>query len=175
MAQADDINRLVEYYKWREKNIKLWTLLNPYSLFLNQNYERILLRKLNKYISNFMDTKILDVGCGTGLLLANYIRYGASLKNLYGIDLLDQRIAQAKESYPNINFLIGDASKLPYDDNVFDLVIQNTVFSSILDDKKRHDIASEMIRTTKENGIIVWYDAKTSRLNTNNFKAITKK
>jgi ubiquinone/menaquinone biosynthesis C-methylase UbiE len=61
------------------------------------------------------------------------MKYGARPENLYGIDLLDERIEEAKRLSPNIDFRCGNAEELPYEDGLFDIVIQFTVFTSILD------------------------------------------
>jgi hypothetical protein len=47
---------------------------------------------------------------------------------------------------------------LPYASRSFDLVLQLTAFSSILDDRIRCAIAGEMLRVLKPGGLIVWYD-----------------
>ncbi len=104
------------------------------------------------------DKKILDLGCGAGGELRNFIQYGALPENLYGTDLLEDKIEQAKMLSPNIDFRCGDASKLPYEDESFDIVMQFTVFTSILDEKMKRRIASEMLRVLKPDGIILWYD-----------------
>lgn len=53
--------------------------------------------------------RVLELGCGTGTLLA-------SLQPAYGvgIDLSPEMIRAAKQNYPRINFLIGDAGLLDH-------------------------------------------------------------
>jgi len=53
-------------------------------------------------------------------------------ENLFGIDLLSDRIEIAKKISPNIDFQCGDASNIPFEDESFDIAMQNTVFTSIL-------------------------------------------
>jgi ubiquinone/menaquinone biosynthesis C-methylase UbiE len=90
--------------------------------------------------------------------LRNFIRYGASPENLFGIDLLPDRIGIAKKISPNIDFRCGDASEIPYEDESFDMVLQFTVFTSILDKGMKRSIATEMLRVLKPDGIVLWYD-----------------
>lgn len=100
----------------------------------------------------------MDIGCGRGSELRNLIRYGAKPKNLFGIDLLPVRIDEAKTLSPNIDFQCGSAEEIPYDNDMFDIVLQFTVFTSVLDMNMKKKIASEMLRVLKPHGIILWYD-----------------
>lgn len=114
---------------------------------------------LNRYgISSLRDKIVLDVGCGAGGELRNLLRYGAQPEKLFGIDLLPERIAQARVLSPNVDFCCGDASMLPYPDEFFDMIMQLTVFTSIIDLSMKEEIAGEMHRVLKPDGIILWYD-----------------
>jgi len=72
--------------------------------------------------------------------------------------LLEDRIEKAKYLSPNINFTCGNAANLPYADKFFDIVMQFTMFTSILDSLMKQRIAREMLRVLKPHGIILWYD-----------------
>ena len=76
---------------------------------------------------------------------------------------------------PNIDFVCGDASKLPYEDESMDVVMQFTVFTSILEGKMKRDIAREMLRVLKRDGIILWYDFHTDNPANPNVRAVKKK
>jgi ubiquinone/menaquinone biosynthesis C-methylase UbiE len=52
----------------------------------------------------------------------------------------------------------GDATRLPWPDRSFDIVLQSTVLSSILDPAVRARIAEEMLRVTRPGGLILSYD-----------------
>lgn len=156
----NEIERIKESYKKREHlPAQLYSFFNPGNLFMIQSREREILRLLKKNgIFSLKDRKILDIGCGRGGMLSNFVKYGASPHNLSGIDLLPERIKLAKISYPNINFRCGDASKLPYENSSFDIIMQFTVFTSILYDQMKISISSEMLRVLKQDGFILWYD-----------------
>lgn len=91
-------------------------------------------------------------------VLREFIKYGARPENLYGIDLLPDRIEEANKLSPNISFTCGDAEDLPYEDSFFDIVLCSTVFRSILDRRMRQNIAREVLRVLRVEGIILWYD-----------------
>ena len=102
--------------------------------------------------------KILEIGCGKGEWLQDLKTLGVEEAHLQGIDLLSERIEEARKKLPASNFCIGDASRLPWPDDFFDLVLQSTVFTSILDPGLRAAVASEMVRVLKPAGLILWYD-----------------
>ena len=59
---------------------------------------------------------------------------------------------------PGADVRLGDASALPWDNAVFDVVVQSTVFSSVIDAAMKWSIAGEMLRVLKPGGFILWYD-----------------
>lgn len=157
----DELERIKKAYEKRkiEQKDKVYSYFNKGSLFIIHQREKALLYILNKFnYSDLTNKKILDVGCGTGGTLRRFIDYGAKPENLYGIDLLEDRIEVAKQLNPKINFICGDSSNLQYPDDYFDIVMQFTVFTSIYDVELKKKIASEMLRVLKVDGIIVWYD-----------------
>jgi len=161
MNNQTETDRIKQVYEKRKEKVssQLYSFFNPAHLFMIQRREWELLNLLKKFeINSLEDKKILDIGCGTGSILRNFIQYGANPENLYGIDLLPDRIETGRKINPNINFSCGDASKLPYQNENFDIVMQFTVFTSILDNRMKKEIAKEMLRVLKADGIIIWYD-----------------
>lgn len=100
---------------------------------------------------------ILDVGCGAGRELAKW-REIVPEARLCGLELLPERVQNGRVQFPRLPLLNGDAAALPIASETFDLVVQFTVFSSILDDGLRERIAAEMLRVLKPDGVILWYD-----------------
>jgi trans-aconitate methyltransferase len=75
---------------------------------------------------------ILDLGCGTGTLAYELSKKGATV---IGIDPSAEMVDKAKNSYPDLTFLVEDATKLPYESS-FDTVFSNAVFHWITDQEK---------------------------------------
>ena len=174
----NELERIKKAYNKRKIQQKgnLYSYFNKGNLYIVQSRERVILDLLRKF--NFLDLSnkyILDIGCGTGSVLREFIKYGAKAKYLNGIDLLEDRIKIAKDISPNINFKCGDASNLPYGDESFDIVVQFTVFTSILEDDMRKNIAIEMLRVLKKEGIILWYDFSYDNPKNPDVKGIKKK
>jgi ubiquinone/menaquinone biosynthesis C-methylase UbiE len=85
-----------------------------------------------KEINFFKNIKILDVGCGNGDLLGE-IKKKYSDCELYGIDFAEGIIQNAKNLYPEINFLVDDVENLSFADNEFDIIIAKHVFHLVED------------------------------------------
>lgn len=105
---------------------------------------------------------ILDVGCGRGDWLLEMMLWGAAPERLSGVDLDEDRVAQARSRVPAARIHLGDASALPWAPESFDLITQFTVFSSILDARARRSVAVEMLRVLRPGGAILWYDLRTN-------------
>jgi len=90
--------------------------------------------------------------------LSHFETLHARRENLAAIDLEPGRASQAIDRFPGADIRIGDAARLPWPDESFDIVSQSTVFTSILDANVRHDVAAEMLRVLKPAGIVFWYD-----------------
>jgi len=170
--------RIQKVYEKRydfERIKEIYTLFNPASLFTFYQREKKLLNLLKKYGFNHLeDKKILDVGCGYGGILRRFIDYGALPENLYGIDLLEDRIERAKKLSPHLRFYLGSATELPFENEFFDIVMQFTVFTSILDYSMKQKIAQEMLRVLKPDGIIIWYDYWISKPTNPDVKGVGK-
>ena len=94
------------------------------------------------------DSKILDVGCAKGFMLYDFYKLNPNL-DLHGIDISKYAI---DHSVPKIKhkLQVANATKLPYDDNFFDLVIAiNTVHN--LDKTECATALKEISRVSKKN------------------------
>jgi len=123
-----------------------------------QELEWALLQELARAGIELTRARALEVGCGSGYFLGRLLDYGVS--RAAGIDLMDERIARARERHPRLELVVGDASRLPWPDESFDLVTQFTCLSSVLDPELRRRIASEMWRVLAPGGVVVSYDAR---------------
>ncbi|HAD83164.1 MAG: hypothetical protein A2509_11030 [Candidatus Edwardsbacteria bacterium RIFOXYD12_FULL_50_11] len=156
----DEVAQIKKRYQSRKNSTgDRYSLFNRGNLFMLQQRERVLLKLLEKNGKrNFGGYKILEVGCGEGFWLRELMRYGAIPANLYGVDLLPERVARARSLYPNINITQGNCEILAFPGQEFDIVLQSTVFTSILSAEMRRNIAAEMLRVVRRDGIILWYD-----------------
>lgn len=96
-------------------------------------------RGRRKIFLDFLDTtckdgrrrRILDVGCGTGIMLGYLAQYG----QVKGVDISKRAIAfcQAR-GFKNVH--LGDAQKLPFPDNSFDVITAFDILEHIKDDQE---------------------------------------
>lgn len=150
-----ETDRILEELRRREREVPadFYSLDRPANRFLRQGQERALARAL-KEIGPLAEKRVLEVGCGSG----NWLEMLSGAKDLAGIDLDPERAARAAERFPEADVRAGDASRLPWADSSFDVVLQSTVFSSILGPEMRRAVASEMLRVLAPDGAILWYD-----------------
>jgi ubiquinone/menaquinone biosynthesis C-methylase UbiE len=142
----------------RRKNV--YSRFNPGDLFILQQREQQILGLLRRRgWASLRTKKILEIGCGTGDFLRDLVKWGARPENVTGIDLLDDRIAQARHLCPKeMRIEHANAAELSYPNDYFDLVVQSTVFTSVLDPNVKTRMAREMRRVLKPDGLILWYD-----------------
>ena len=93
--------------------------------------------------------KILDIAAGTGSSSRPLVDKGAEVTAL---DFSQGMIEQGRKQNKNINFVHGDALKLPFEDNSFEV----TTISFGLRNTSNTEIAlKEALRVTKDGGRIV--------------------
>ena len=98
---------------------------------------------------------VLDVGCGVGATpcyLAKAVDCG-----VVGVDLVDKMVEQSRERAKaegvedRVEFRVADAQKLPFEDNLFDAVITESV-NVFFDDKSQ--AMREYMRVAKPGGYV---------------------
>jgi ubiquinone/menaquinone biosynthesis C-methylase UbiE len=67
--------------------------------------------------------KVLDVGCGTGVLAREALRRVGQEGQVVGVDLNEGMLAVAERTEPDIDWRRGDAASLPFEDVSFDVVV----------------------------------------------------
>ena len=103
--------------------------------------------------------RLTEVGCGSGGNLLELLRLGFAAHHLQGIELLPDRHAQARAALPAaLPLWLGDATLAAVAPASQDLVLQSTVFSSLLDDAFQQRLADAMWRWLKPGGAVIWYD-----------------
>jgi ubiquinone/menaquinone biosynthesis C-methylase UbiE len=101
--------------------------------------------------------KILDVGCGPGVIAAEVARRSSTVQ-VCGVDLSDRRITDARSrlnGLVNLEFHIANADTLPFSDETFDLVYSRFIMDYLRD---KQAAVHEMIRVCKPGGRILLQD-----------------
>ena len=115
------------------------------------------------------DEKVLDVGCGRGLLAIGAAKRLKTGK-VTGIDVWNpqdlsgnsaeaaRENAKAEGVADRVRFDTGDARKLVYPDGFFDAVISSNALHTLDDDGEREHALKEMLRVLKPGGRLVIFD-----------------
>jgi SAM-dependent methyltransferase len=138
-------------------------LCNPEVLYQNLAQEAAMVRAVQSIRPNPDSAQVLDVGCGEGSSLITFLRLGFAPGNLHGIDFQEERIKRAKVRHSGMNFQCGDATKLEFASDSFDLVHEATMFIHSVDEELSQKIAGEMVRVTKPGGHILLCDWRYSK------------
>ena len=120
--------------------------------YYNSKFWTEVVKDLNNFYKLKNGSKILDIGCGKGFMLFDFMKLNPNFV-LEGIDISDYAITNA---VPEVKkFLkVGDAKSLPYDDNSFDLVISiNTTHNLEINQCKK--ALSEMERVSRKDKYLI--------------------
>lgn len=133
----NEIESIRDRYERRKRinEIDLYNPLNP-AVYLNlQEKERALINWIHSSkLTPIENKRILEIGCGYGGNLLQFIKLGFKPENIVGNELLEERAQFARSRLPkSTNIIVGDASSLQLKYGSFDIVFQSTVFTSILD------------------------------------------
>ncbi|MBR6522849.1 MAG: class I SAM-dependent methyltransferase [Oscillospiraceae bacterium] len=99
--------------------------------------------------------KILEIGCGPGALAMALSRWYPNAE-ITAIDRDSEFIRFAKMQGTSVNFMEGDATELPFEDNSFDVTISNTVSEHIEPSK----FFGEQLRVLKPEGVCLVLSAR---------------
>lgn len=142
-------------YERRKSDVEpdRYSPLNPSVWQSIHDRQRVMLQLFARLgLTNFTDTKLVEVGCGSGGNLLEFLRLGFQPENLTGIELLQDRVAQANKVLPIGVVHSGDANSTNIQSASQDIVFQSVVFSSLLDNAFQAELAARMWAWVKPGG-----------------------
>lgn len=77
-------------------------------------------------------SKVLDIGCASGWLTTRVAQILPETE-VTGLDISQKMIKYARVKHPKPNFICGDAHKLPFPDESFDLIICTETLEHVVD------------------------------------------
>jgi SAM-dependent methyltransferase len=159
---AHDEPSLVRERYARRTNQQRYSLFYRPALLLFQERQRAIVEMLVRLgWQEPAQLRLLEVGCGGGVNLHEFLRLGFRPEHLQGIELLESRADQARHVLPSsLRIFAGDAaamdSSIP--SGTQDIVFQSVVFSSLLDDAFQKRLADRMWNWVRPGGGVLWYD-----------------
>ena len=96
--------------------------------YIEGRWEKVA-REMVEHYTLPKNPKILDVGCGKGFLLFDFLKVIPEAK-IFGIDISEYAIQNSKEKIRE-NLQVGNATNLPWPDNYFDLVFSINTFHNL--------------------------------------------
>jgi ubiquinone/menaquinone biosynthesis C-methylase UbiE len=123
------------------------TFVEPFNTALRKIVLKMILPK--------KDMRVLEIGCGTGL---NLKLYQEAECEIHGIDLSPSMVnAASRKLGEKADIRVGDASRMPYQDNSFDLVVAMFTLHE-MPGSIRLPVINEMARVTKMDGHLLLVD-----------------
>ena len=123
-----------------------------------EQYEHFMGRWSSRLAGPFLDfsgivcgERVLDVGCGTGVLTAALAERGSQA---VGIDASEAYLASARRDrpHPNVTYELSDVRRIPYSDGSFDACVSTLVLDII---PEFDQVVREMRRVTCPGGVVV--------------------
>jgi ubiquinone/menaquinone biosynthesis C-methylase UbiE len=140
----------------QEKNAELnsWVIAKAkcekeYDAYSKESYS-LVIKRINELLNK---GKILDIGCGTGAFSFRFEKAGFEVVGLdlsYELIKIAKSIARKKKS--NAKFIVGDAEKLPFDNDCFDICFCGAMLHHFTDFQ---NVIKEAKRVTKPKGFVI--------------------
>lgn len=94
--------------------------------------------------------RVVELGCGVSSFPLTIKKEYPDCE-VHALDFADKVIGMFKDAYPEIYYLVGEATKTPYENDYFDYVIAGELIEHIPNPK---DLVKEMARICKTKGVI---------------------
>lgn len=130
-----------------------WSSGETYEGYVGR-WSRLVASEFLEWLKAQSGARWLDVGCGTGEL-TRAIAGTVSPQGVVGVDPSSEFVGYAEgRSADEIEFRVGDAQSLPFEDSTFGATVSGLVLNFVADANRG---AAEMARVTQSGGIVGSY------------------
>jgi ubiquinone/menaquinone biosynthesis C-methylase UbiE len=109
---------------------------------------------------------VLDMGCGTGVLLLEAERIVGPEGTVVGLDvepaMIEQARRRASHNHSRASFEVAPIDQIPYPDSSFDVAFSTLVYHHLTDTQKKEGLV-ELERVLVPNGRLVLVDINPTR------------
>lgn len=142
-------------------------------LHMSQHSNQYGLNLMVKLSDPKYDDTVLDVACGPGIVACEFAKI---VSHVIGIDLTPAMIEQARhlqneKNLHNIDWRIGDVSKLPYEDDSFSLIVTRYSLHHLINPS---EVITEMYRVCRPGGRILVVDVTPPDVKKNAYNYVEK-
>ena len=123
---------------------KLFSFDDRFLEVVNKLSEKIIKLKPKK-------VKILDIGCGDGFYEKKLTEQGINNCLFYGVDLSTKQLQKVKKTFYQTHQLNIDTQKLPFKNNLFDIVILSEILEHLFNPKL---VIQDAQRVLKKGGLL---------------------
>lgn len=143
-ADLDSKRKDIELHKHLSTEYIEKRYIQEYSKCYQDNWNEELMHLL----PNHKNINVLDLGCGTGILLR---RLDKSFNN-YGLDISLDMLKYARSTDTGDNLIQGDCEQLPFFDNIWNVVISRSAIHHVPFPEKAFD---EIYRSLAKDGVLI--------------------
>jgi SAM-dependent methyltransferase len=98
--------------------------------------------------------EVLDVGCGIGLTDRHLLGH---VRSLHGVDVSEAMVKRAREANPEVDYRVYDGTRLPYEDDSFDLAFAICVLHHVAP-AARPGLLRELRRVARPAGLVAVFE-----------------
>jgi ubiquinone/menaquinone biosynthesis C-methylase UbiE len=158
-GERERVQRVHEGYSADPYYRKIWADSRA-SRFMSERKWALVTKVLRQEAFELSSAWILDLGAGRGSDLARFRELGARPGRIVPLDLLEEFARSARQAYPWMPAIVGDAATLPFRSGRFQVVYQSTMLSSVPEEDRRVRIFGEIDRILAPGGIFLSYDTR---------------
>jgi len=163
MVKNQKVSSKLDYYKdwidyWNKKgesgetDIKIVSGYEGKLSHLPENSKKLLIDSIVSRLKLNKKNRLLDVGCGVGILTIEFKKY---VREVVGLDMSQSMLKRVPHC---IKTYLSEASKMPFTDCVFDKILCHSIFQYFSDLDYAQKVVKEMYRVCKLGGLIYIVD-----------------
>jgi ubiquinone/menaquinone biosynthesis C-methylase UbiE len=131
------------YERYWETGIKGKIMHEPPDNFREKHWAAFY-NKVRRYLKN----ECLDVGSGSGFITSELNK----IVTTSGLEISDAALKKARKTYPNMKFVKGSATDIPFNDNKFNCIFVSDVIEHVMDTEA---MFHEFNRVLKKGGHLI--------------------